>query len=339
MPPLVSILLPVRDARPWLPEALESIRRQTLEDWELVAVDDGSRDGSGTLLVEAAREDPRLRRLSTSPRARGLVAALNLGLDACRGRFVARMDADDVMTSERLAFQVAALERDETLSGVSCRVRLFPRERLREGSRRYEDWLNSLLGPEEIARERFVESPLPHPSVLVRTGVLQEAGYRDLGGPEDYDLWLRLLGAGHRFSKVDRSLLRWRDHPRRASRRDARYARERFVECKARHLREGPLADGRPVGIWGAGPTGKRMGRLLSRDGPETRFFVDVDRRKIGQRIHHAPVVSPERLEETWTDRETVLLVAVSRWDARQWIREHLHGIDRREGVDFWCIA
>ena len=112
--PAVSILLPVRDEEQHLPATLASLRRQTLEDWELVVVDDGSTDHTPQLLRAAAAGDARIRVLSRP--AEGLVSALNAGLEACRAPLVARMDGDDVCHPRRLALQSDYLHRHpETL--------------------------------------------------------------------------------------------------------------------------------------------------------------------------------------------------------------------------------
>ena len=120
--PQVSVLMPVRDGAEWLGEAIESVRGQTLEDWELLAVDDGSADETPAILAEYSRRERRLRRLATTETDRGLVAALNRGLREVRGRYVARMDADDIALHERLALQVTALGADASLAAVSCAV-------------------------------------------------------------------------------------------------------------------------------------------------------------------------------------------------------------------------
>ena len=96
--PLVSILMPVRDDLRTLPDCIESIQKQSLKDLELVVVDDGSSDGSGKFLLEIAAKDSRIRVLRERPR--GIVVALNSGLAACAGNYVARMDADDLMRPE-----------------------------------------------------------------------------------------------------------------------------------------------------------------------------------------------------------------------------------------------
>ena len=335
--PSVSVLLPVRDAGPDLEACLASLERQTLSGFEVVAVDDGSSDGSGQRLEAWAARAPWLRVLRRPPE--GLVAALNHGLAVCRGPLVARMDADDVSHPRRLELQSALLEARPKAGVVSCLVRHYPRARVAEGFARYERWLNGLRTHEEMARERFVESPLAHPSVMVRRELLAAAGgYRDCGWPEDYDLWLRLFAAGVRFAKVERPLYFWREHPGRLTRRDPRYSSDSFLRCKAHHLALGPLAGGRQVVVWGAGQTGRRLARLLLEQGIEIMAFVDIDPRKVGGTARRRPVVAPETLPGLLGPR-TVVLAAVASRGARELIRARLEAIGLVEGEGFWCVA
>ena len=336
--PRVSVLLPVRDGLPFLEDCLASLAAQSLTEIEIVAVDDGSRDGSSELLAAVARREPRLRPLR-QPRL-GLVEALNRGLAACRAPYVARIDADDLAARRRLELQAAALDADPDLGVVSCRVRHFPSSAVGEGFRIYERWLNRLLSHEEIVRERFIESPLPHPSVMARRRVLAAAGgYRDRGWPEDYDLWLRLAASGTRFLKLRRCLMGWRSHPRRLTHTDRRYAVERFLACKAHHLARGPLAGGQTV-VWGAGQTGRRLAKHLEREGARPELFVDIDPRKIGGSLRRRPVLAADRLPAILADLERPTVVtAVSSRGARQLIRERLGGWGLVEGADFWCAA
>ena len=98
--PIVSVLLPVRDAEPFLAACIASLERQTLRAFEVVAVDDGSIDGSADMLEGWATRDPRVRLLRRQ--AAGLITALNAGLERCSAPFLARMDADDVSHPRRL---------------------------------------------------------------------------------------------------------------------------------------------------------------------------------------------------------------------------------------------
>src|SRR5438477_4599212 len=116
--PKVSIVMPVRNAAGTLPVALESVRCQTFADWELVAIDDGSRDETAGILTLAARTDPRIRVLSQE--ASGIAEALQRGCAAARGEFIARVDADDWIPPERLLRQLEFFECHPEFGVVSC---------------------------------------------------------------------------------------------------------------------------------------------------------------------------------------------------------------------------
>jgi len=330
------VLLPVRDGLPYLETCIASLARQTVAQLEVVAVDDGSADGSGDRLDRWAAADPRVRVLHRP--AEGLVAALNAGLAVCRAPVVARMDADDVAHPRRLELQLDLLAARPEIGVASCLVRHFPWRDVAEGNRRYEHWLNRLVEPDEIARERFVESPVAHPSATVRRELLAAAGYRELGWPEDYDLWLRLAARGVRFAKVPRLLHFWREHPPRLTRVDPRYGSDRFLACKAAHLAEGPLTGATAVVVWGAGRTGRRLVRELLSHGVEISAFVDIDRAKVGRTVRGRTVVAVENLNET-LGPGTVVLAAVASRGARGLIRSRLTALGLEEGAGFWCVA
>ena len=185
--PRLSILLPYRDAATTLEECLASIGAQHCDDFELLAVNDGSVDASAQIVGDHASVDRRIRRLD-SPQP-GLVAALNHGLAAARAALVVRMDADDRMHPERLGRQLVHLQENPALTLSASRVRAFPEEHLRAGLREYLRWQNACLTPRELAEEIYVEAPLAHPSVAFRRdAVLAAGGYRHGPFPEDYEL-------------------------------------------------------------------------------------------------------------------------------------------------------
>jgi glycosyltransferase involved in cell wall biosynthesis len=324
----------VRDEAPYLAEALGSLSAQTLGDFEVLVVDDGSEDGSAELAAQHARADRRFRVL-TQPHA-GLVPALERARAAARGRFLARMDGDDVATPERLAGQLEALE-SEGLDACGGRIEYFGEGTVRDGSRRYERWLNGLVTEVAAARDVFVECPLPHPALTVRRDALDAAGgYRNRGWPEDYDLVLRLWAQGARFRNVEQVVLRWRDHPGRLSRTDQSYSQDAFVRCKVHHLRATLLRDVDGVVVWGAGPVGKSFARELRRVGVAVVGFVDVDPRKIGRSVYGAPVVA---VEDAPRFQAAFALGAVAGEEARRRIREVVAAQGRREGIDFVAVA
>lgn len=337
--PRVSVLIPAWNAAETLPEALETVCAQTFTNFEIVAVDDGSDDETGRILERFAALDPRIRP-HRIPHA-GLIVALNHGMSACRGEFVARFDADDRAHLERLARQVAYLDDHPDVDAVGSRIRCFPDENVGEGFRVYEAWINSLVTPEEIARDIFIESPLVHPTVTIRRSVLERVGgYEDHGWPEDYDLWLRMHTAGSRFAKVPEILHEWREGETRLTRTDSRYSVENFIRAKVHYLLVGPLRDRRDVVVWGAGQMGRRISKHLLRGGARILAFVDVDPKKIGSTRRGAPIVSAETLPAivARADRAWILATVPSR-GARALIRENLDRLGYVEGREYICVA
>ncbi len=333
--PAVSILLPVRNEERYLPAALQSLFRQTLTSWELVVVDDGSTDGTAAILAEAARRDPRLRVLR--PARRGLVPALNAGLEACRSSLVARMDGDDISHPRRLDSQVAFLTRNPMTGLVASGFRHFPRTGLGKGMRAYEHWQNSLATHAEILRDLFVESPFVHPSVMFRReAVLSVGGYRETGWAEDYDLWLRLAAAGIRFSRLPETLFFWRERPARATRTLPEYTAAAFRKCKLHHLQQGFLAGATEVILAGAGLEGRAWWRALREEGIRVVRWVDVDPRKVGRVLHGAPVSSAD---EVVAEQGMRMLITVGTRGARDQVRGWAVGVGFTEGQDFLCVT
>ncbi|MEE4273176.1 MAG: glycosyltransferase [Thermoanaerobaculales bacterium] len=335
--PAVSVLLPVRNAEQWLGDCLGSLRRQTLTDFEVVAVDDGSSDGSAVILERHAASDRRIHVLQTPPR--GLVPALNHGLQECRAPLVARMDADDISHPQRLELQANLLTAVPGVGVVSCLVRHFPKCSVAKGFRLYEEWLNSLVDHGAMARERFIESPLAHPSAVVRREHLVDVGgWRDVGWPEDYDLWLRLFQCGVGFAKVARPLFFWREHHMRLTRIDASYSVPNFLRCKAHYLARGPLTESRRIILWGAGQTGRRLSKHLLDEGVAIDAVVDIDPAKIDRTMRGLPIIAVDELPPR-LDEDTVVLAAVASRGARSLIRGRLSAMDLVEGKTFWCVA
>lgn len=333
-PPL-SVLLPVQNEEGALREALDSLSAQTFSSFEVLAVDDGSTDGSSDILLDAARRDPRIRVARQEPS--GIVAALERARSLARGRYLARMDADDVALPRRFQAQMELVAADPGLTAVGTRVRYFPRKKVRDGARRYEAWINGLVSHEEMVRDLFVECPIPHPTLLIRADVLElVGGYRARGWPEDYDLILRIWEGGGRLGKVAEPLLRWREGARRLSRTHPDYSEEAFRRCKVHYLLRTHLDQGRSAVIWGAGPVGKAFARELLAQGGTLRAFVDLSPKRVGQEIHGALVLTPREARKLEHDLH---LAAVAQPGARQEIRRTLTEMGKRELRDFLAVA
>jgi len=333
-PACVSVLMAVHNEGAYLEATIASLQRQTLRDWHLVVIDDGSSDDTPRILHLAAEHDARIEVLS--PGRVGLVSALNQGLSHCHAPLLARMDGDDICHPERFARQVRYLEEHPEVSLLATRIRHFPRPSLTDGMRAYESWLNSHLEHEDIARDIFVESPFANPSVMLRTAQLKAlGGYRDRGWPEDYDLWLRLSETGARFARLPETLLFWRDHPDRLTRTSPAFSLEAFRTCRAHFLCRGFLSGVASVTLWGAGLEGKAWRKTLLRHDIQVNRWVEIDPNKIGQTIHGAPVDPIDTL----APGQGPMLITIGARSARAQVREFAASKGLREGKDYLCVT
>jgi glycosyltransferase involved in cell wall biosynthesis len=237
----VTVLMPVRNGARFLEPAIGSILAQNLRSFEFIICDDGSTDETPQILARSAARDGRIR-VITLPSG-GLVAALNTGMLEARTGWVARMDADDVAWSDRLAVQLAAARAHPGAAGIASAWRIID-ENGRPG-----DIVRPPTGPAAIADALLQRNCLAHPTMLLnRQAVLDAGGYRAaFRQAEDYDLWLRL---SERFAlhAVPRPLLDYREHALQVSQSglEQRILAEFGAQVAARARRRGkvdPAAD------------------------------------------------------------------------------------------------
>lgn len=194
--PLVSVIIPCYNAERYVEQAIRSIMQQTYTALEIIVIDDGSVDGTPLVLQRLAAEDQRIRLVAHRENKR-LIFTLNEGLALARGRYIARMDADDIAIPDRIAAQVDVLERNPQIVIVGSFMRIIQEERLR----------GKWIAPIDDLRIRsylFTASPFFHPTTMFRNG-LPDLYYReDAYRAEDYDFWIRLLehGKGYNIPKV-----------------------------------------------------------------------------------------------------------------------------------------
>jgi len=330
----ISILLPVYNAEDTLSACLASIARQSLTKWECLIINDGSTDRSGKIMTQFAAQDSRFQVIHCAHR--GIVPALNEGLSLIQSEFTARMDADDLMRTHRLQEQMSHLRRHPSVSAVGSQVRIFPRQSMGQGRLAYEKWLNSMSEYEDIRRNAFVECPIAHPTLFIRTHELKSFSYRETSWTEDYDLILRMLLAGKRIESVPARLLAWRNGNKRLSNVDIRCSIREFLRCKAHYLCEGFLKSHREYILWGYGKTGRQLAKELERLGRLPKFIIDLYSGRVGNKILGVPVVAPSEIDEL---PRIPLVVCVARERPRSEARKILKVIDRVELVDFVCAA
>jgi len=320
--------MPVYNAEGTVLHALECLRSQTFQSLEIIVVNDGSTDRT----MELLHKQPDIIVLDHSHR--GIAAALNDGLAAARGDYIARMDADDLCHPARIEEQAAFLDIYHDIGVVGCRVRFGGNQEAQGGYATYVDWLNSLTAPDEIALNRFIESPFAHPSVMFRRGLDERfGGYRNGPFPEDYELWLRWMANGVKMAKVEGELLTWNDPPERLSRTDTRYSTDAFYQVKAEYLAMW-LAKNNPhhpdIMVWGGGRVTRKRVAILEQYGLRVTHYIDLKQRTLDcgtPVIHHDNLPCPT---------ECFIVPMVGNRGAREKIRGFLHRHGFSEGEN--CI-
>jgi len=332
--PAVSILMPVFNAAKTLRECIDSILAQSMQAFELIAVDDFSTDDSAAIL--GSYEDPRIRVIESTEK--GIVAALNTGLRESRSEYVARMDADDVMYPQRLEKQLAAMIADPSITLCAAQARKFPEDIIKAGYAEYMRWQNACLSRQDIANQIYIESPFAHPSVMFRKSRIEAlGGYINGEFPEDYELWLRLFHAGETMMKLDQVLIDWRESEGRLSRTCKRYAGIAFDRLRAEYLAKDERLKHRPVVFWGAGRKTRRRAAHLIEQGVEPSAWIDINPNKIGNSYHDAETYLPEWLVEQ--DNKPFVLNYVRNHGARDYCRAFLEEAGYIMGVDFLDVA
>lgn len=205
--PRVSVVLPAYNAERYIAESVRSVLHQSFHDFELIVIDDGSADGTLSVLKGLALRDSRIRIFGRENR--GLVATLNEGIELARGEWIARMDADDISMPDRFSRQLSLLDELEA-DIVGTDMKFFGTR-----DRRVTAHARTDAG---IRIELLFGSPFCHPSVMMRVEVARSLGYEAAWeGAEDYDLWERAARAGARLANVPEVLLLYRRHPQQIS--------------------------------------------------------------------------------------------------------------------------
>ncbi len=227
--PTVSVVLSVRNGGKDLPKALESILNQSFADFELIAVNNGSTDGTREYLDQIA--DPRVRAFHQEDR--GLAAALNRGISLARGRYIARQDHDDLADPSRIAKQVAFLDAHLEHALVGTRAEIWIGDK---PSGRFHDHPTE----NEILRfDLLFNNPFVHSSVMMRKSALDRVGVYTTDParqpPEDYELWSR-IARHYRVANLPERLTVYREVPSSMSRAGAQPFLEKLVAISSENL-------------------------------------------------------------------------------------------------------
>lgn len=312
----IAIIMPVKNAAPWLEECLDSVLAQNFKDWELIAVDDHSNDSSTDILKAYSEKDTRVTWMSNA--GNGIIDALQCALDHSTAPFITRMDADDIMPGDKLDTLWNLLEqREDTV--VTGKVEYFSDREISEGYRSYEHWLNDRCEQQDHWKWAYRECVIASANWLTHRDnvVIQPDTY-----PEDYRLVLHWYQQGLGVKASNRITHRWREHPERTSRTSKHYAQEAFFKLKLEHFLRTARDLNRPLAIMGKNKKAKLCKQILSKNGADYTL-IDMEN------LHQLSELDGPQV-----------LVAVYPQDVilRDGIIQLMESFGLEAGVDWWWV-
>ena len=224
-PPLVSVIMSVYNGEKYLVQAIDSILNQTYQNFEFIIIDDCSTDNSSHILQEYAQKDSRIKIIKKEKNIgiKGFIKNLNLGISIAKGKYIARMDADDISLPERFQKQVDFLENNPEITLVGAQLNLINEQNKITGE------AIAALQHRDIVKRITSQIQLFHPVIMFRKD--QNIQYREkFLYCEDYDLYLNLITQGKKLANLNEKLLNYRILANSISRKDDVFTKKLMLE-------------------------------------------------------------------------------------------------------------
>ena len=333
--PLVSIIMAIKDTAPYLHDCIDSIIAQTYHNWELIAVNDHSKDATPEILAAYAKADSRIRVFhSDAPK---LIPTLQYGYKEVKGTLINRMDSDDKMPDYKIQVLVDEWHKYGKGHVIAGGTEHFVDEgKVGDGFLRYERWLNEVAQTSTHYQQIYKECVIPSHCWMIHKEDFDTVGAFDpLVYPEDYDLCFRMYRHGLQVIGIDVILHYWRDRSNRISRTWDEYKDNRYFELKMRFFYEIDRDKTRPLVLWGAGRNGKDMAKIIQ-SYDDTFHWVSNNQKQIGKDIYDVRMQSFEAIPDI---ENSQIMIVVSSPDGKKEIQELLDSWGRKAVRDYWFFA
>lgn len=295
MESLVSIIMPYKNCAHFLNDTLNSIQSQTYTNWELIAINDHSTDKGYEILQEFETKDTRIRTINNN--GTGIIEALKTGYALAKGKYITRMDADDICTPNKLTLLKQILDTNDVSTVVIGKVNYFKSDgsEIGNGYLKYQNWINKLADQRNSFSEIYKECPIPSPSWMLLKTVFDEiGGFNSAIYPEDYDLAFRMYKAKLKTIGTPEVVHNWRDYSNRTSRTDDNYKDNRFLALKVLYFLELDKKANQDLILYGAGKKGKTIAKLLIEKGVEFNWICSTPS-KIGHNIYGKTLIDSQK--------------------------------------------
>ena len=305
--PLISIIMPAKNTARYIDACIHSIRQQDYTNWELIVVNDHSTDNTAELITQHQVIDARIQ-LHHNIKT-GIINALQLGYQHAKGQYITRMDADDIMSTDKLSRFLTALQTNGAQHVAVGYVKYFSDGQLRAGYVQYAAWLNSLTATRTNFKDIYRECTIPSPSwMMLKTDFYACGGFSNDVYPEDYDLAFRFRKAGYKIAPIHKTIHYWRDYGDRTSRTDSNYADNRFMALKVMHFVDQDYDNSHTLLLWGTGKKGKTIAQhLIEHD--VTFTWICNNTKKIGKDIYGQKIQALSTLQES-EDHQVIVSIS-----------------------------
>ncbi len=286
--------MPVKNTELYLEECLNSIINQTETNWELLAVNDRSTDGTLAILNRFSKLDNRIQVFQNQES--GIIEALRLAYSKSKGNYITRMDADDVMPNTKLERLKQLLQTNGNGYVATGLVNYFADYPIGNGYQKYQDWLNRLTQNGTNFSEIYKECPVPSPCWMVHRDDFNKCeAFLPNRYPEDYDLAFRFYKYGLKVISCSETLHLWRDYSHRTSRTDDNYADNTFLDLKLHYFLQLEHQKENTIVLWGAGNKGKTIAKKLTEQNIPFQWVCN-NPKKIGKHIYNTLLTSEDTI-------------------------------------------
>jgi glycosyltransferase involved in cell wall biosynthesis len=329
---LISILIPAKNAESYLRACIDSITAQTYANWELIVVNDHSTDQTPVILKDLTTTDNRIKTLNNE--GHGIINALRLAYQNSRGNLITRMDADDLMSKDKLSLMSSLLTSNGRGNLAVGLVEYFKEGGVGPGYLKYAEWLNTLTSNGENFNQIYKECSIPSPCWMTyREDLDQCNAFLSDQYPEDYDLAFRFRSQRLNVLPVNKVIHYWRDHDTRASRNDPNYEDNRFINLKVHYFLKQDYDVAQSLILWGAGNKGKEIAKnLISRN---VKFeWVTNNHKKIGKDIYGVKIQSEEYIN---SENKSQIIVTLSSPSDKKYALEKLN-LCKQTITAYWFV-
>ena len=331
---LVSIVMPVKNTSAFLEECLDSICNQSYLHWELISVNDHSTDDSLEILNRYSQKDPRIKVYTN--RGQGIIPALQLAHTHTQGKYITRMDSDDIMLPVKLESMKLNLDKYGPGHLACGKVKYFADYEIGDGFSRYESWLNTLIANGNNFTERYKECVVPSPSWMCYLEDFEKCGaFNPDMYPEDYELVFRFHELGLKCIPSSETVHLWRDYQTRTSRVDEHYADQSFLNLKMKYFFKLDQDLSKEILIWGAGKKGKKLASLLQSSNVPFTWACN-NPNKIGKDIFGKILLSISAITEF---EKYQSIITVANTDAQEEIKKSFAALNLKPNKDYFLFC